>query len=97
MLKIEADAILLKAVAGRHPTTYNGADVIQVLLEVFNDKEELEKKLKDKDKEIKRLKEYMEENDELSLFKLALNETVKELVIRPFVKDIVSNLKKEEK
>ena len=56
MTREEADNILLKAVVGRYPTTYNGADVIQVLLEVFNDKEELEEKLKAKDEEINSLK-----------------------------------------
>lgn len=89
MTRDEADAILLKAVVGRYPTTYNGTDVIQVLLEIFNDKEELEEKLKDKDEEIKRLKEYMEIHDELHLFKLALNETMKEIVIKPLVKDLI--------
>lgn len=64
---------------------------------IFDEQEAMEVQIKAKDEEIKRLKEYMEVNDELYLFKLALNETVKELVVKPLVKDIVSNLKKEEK
>ena len=52
----EADNILLKAVVGKYPTTYNGWDVIQMLLEVFNDKKELEAQIKAKDDEIETLK-----------------------------------------
>lgn len=48
MTREEADNILLKATVEKYPTTYNGADVIQVLLEVFNDKEELEAQIKAK-------------------------------------------------
>ena len=55
----EADNRLLKAVVDRYPTTYDGADVIQILLEVFNDKEELEIQMKAKDEEIERLKEII--------------------------------------
>ena len=54
MTREEADNILLKAVVGRYPTTYNGADVIQVLLEVFNDKKELEAQLKAKESDLER-------------------------------------------
>ena len=42
------------AEVGRYPTTYNGADVIQVLLEVFNDKKELEAQLKSKESDLER-------------------------------------------
>lgn len=52
---------------------------------------EFEKAMNAKNKEIARLKEYMEVNDELSTYKLALNETVKELIVKPLVKDIVNN------
>lgn len=56
MTREKADSILLKAVVEKYPTTYNGADVIQILLEIFNDKYELEAEIKAKDKEIERLK-----------------------------------------
>lgn len=39
--------------------------------------------------EIARLKKYIKEKDPLSLFKLALNETVKEIVVKPLVKDLI--------
>ena len=60
MTREEADDILIKAVVERYPTTYNGTDVIQVLLEVFNDKEALEAQLKAKDEEIEGLKDALE-------------------------------------
>jgi len=51
----EADERLLKAVVGKYPTTYNGADVIQLCLDLFNDKEDLEAQLKAKNELIKTL------------------------------------------
>lgn len=51
--------------------------------------EEFVKAMKEKEKEIARLKKYMEENDPLSLYKLWLNETIKEMVIKPLVKDLI--------
>ena len=52
MTREESDNILLKATVEKYPTTHNVADVIQVLLEVFNDKEALEAQLKAKEEGI---------------------------------------------
>lgn len=68
----------------------DGINTMEELIDKIFDEHEAE--LRDKNEEIRRLKAYMEVNDNLHLFKLAFNETVKELIVKPLVENIASNI-----
>ena len=68
----------------------NFAKMILERLDEHNaEKKAIEVQIETKDKEIRRLKKYMEENDPLSMYKLWLNETIKEVIVKPLVKDLI--------